>query len=185
MVVTLDIRDVPQGNRHRVADLVGNADAVEAGGKLAGVRGRNKEDSHRQRHKIFQRNVEHIKQLLSGQIIPPEQMAQHRAGAIERRALVGVKQKDEQIVQRQEHQHKDQHEPDFPQLDVAEFERRKADDHQPQQHPSIVGDHAGEGEQQKERQLGCSSQLMHHAFTRQVVQNGISSHAHAPPCQPR
>ena len=29
MVVTLDIRDVPQGNRHRVADLVGNADAVD------------------------------------------------------------------------------------------------------------------------------------------------------------
>ena len=52
--------------------------------------------------------------------------------AVQRGALVGVKQKDEQVIQQQEYQHKDQHKPHFAQFDVAELERRKADGHQTQ-----------------------------------------------------
>ena len=112
-------------------------------------------------------------------------MAKHRAGAVERRALVRVEQEDEQVVQREEHQHKDQHETNLAQFDVTEPEHRKADGHQPQQYPGVVGDHAGEGKQQKERQLCRAGQVVYHAFARYIVQNGISSHRRAPPCLPR
>ena len=59
-------------------------------------------------------------------------MAQHRAGAVQCGALVGVEQEDEQVVQNQKNKHEDQHKADFLNFNVAEFERRKADGHQPQ-----------------------------------------------------
>ena len=182
VVVALNIRDIAQRNGNRVAHLIGDADAVQACGKLAGVSGGNKQDSHRQCHKVFERDIDHVEQLLRRYIIPPEQMEQHMPRAVQRGALVGVKQKDEQVIQQQEYQHKDQHKPHFAQFDVAELERRKADGHQPQQHPSVIGDHAGKGKQQKECQLGGAGHFVNNALARQVIEHGISSHVCAPPC---
>ena len=96
VVVALDIGDVAQGNGHRISDLIRDADAVQAGSKLAGVGGRDEEDGHRQGHKIFQADVDHIEQLFRCQVIPPEQVAEHRAGAVQGGTLIGIEQEDEQ-----------------------------------------------------------------------------------------
>ena len=119
VIIALDIRDVAQRDCHRITDLVGDADAVQAGGELTGVGGGDKQDRNGQCDKIFERDIEHVKQLLCGQVIPPEKMAQHRAGAVEGRALIRIKQEDKQIVQCQKHQHEHQHKADLAQLDVA------------------------------------------------------------------
>ena len=185
VVVALDIGDVAQGNGHRIADLIRDADAVQAGSKLAGVGGRDEEDGHRQGHEILQRDVAHIEQLLRRQVIPPEQVAEHRAGAVEGRALIGVEQKDEEVVQQQEHQHEDQHEPHFAEFDPAQLERRQADRQQHQQHIGVVGDHAGKGKQQEKRQLGGARQLMDDTFPREIIQHRFSGHFLAPPCPAR
>ena len=169
MIVALNVRDITQRNSHRVANFIRYTDAVQACRELTGVGSRDEQDRHRQRHEVFQRDIEHIKQLFGRDIVPPEQVAQHRAGAVQCGALVGVEQEDEQVVQNQKNKHEDQHKADFLNFNVAEFERRKADGHQPQQHPGVVGDHAGKGKQQKKRQLGGAGKLMHHTFARQVV----------------
>ena len=185
VVVPLDVRDIPQRYGHRVAHLIRDADAVQAGRKLAGVGGRDEEDGHRQGHEILQRDVAHIEQLLRRQVIPPEQVAEHRAGAVEGRALIGVEQKDEEVVQQQEHQHEDQHEPHFAEFDPAQLERRQADRQQHQQHIGVVGDHAGKGKQQEKRQLGGARQLMDDTFPREIIQHRFSGHFLAPPCPAR
>ena len=183
--IALDIGDIAQRNGHRIPDFIRYTDTVQAGGKLAGVGGADKQDRYRQRDKIFQRDVEHVKQLLGGDVVPPEQVAQHRAGAVQRGALVGVEQEDEKVVQQQKHQHEHEHKPHFFVAQTAELERRQADRQQRQQQPGVVGDHAGKGEQQEERQLGRARQPMDDTFAREVVQNRFSSHGCAPPCQRR
>ena len=181
VVVALDIGDVAQGNGHRIADLIRDADAVQAGSKLAGVGGRDKEDGHRQGHKIFQADVDHVEQLFRCQVIPPEQVAEHRAGAVQGGPLIGIEQEDEQVVQQQEHQHEGHHKPDFPEFDPAQPEGQQADHQQAQQHPGVVGDHAGKGEQQEERQLGGSGHLMDDALPGEIIQNSLSGHPLSPP----
>ena len=181
VVVALDVRNVPQRNGHRVAHLVRNADAVQAGRKLAGVGGRDEQDSHGQGHEILERDVAHIEQLLGRQVIPPEQVAEHRAGAVQRRALVGVEQEDEQVIQQQEYQHEHQHKPHLTEPDPAQLERGQTDRQQHQQNPGVVGDHAGKGEQQKERQLGGAGELVNDALPREIIQNSFSGHVPAPP----
>ena len=181
VVVALDIGDVAQGNGHRISDLIRDADAVQAGRKLAGVGGRDEQDGHGQGHEILERDVAHIKQLLSRQVIPPEQVAEHRAGAVQGGTLIGVEQEDEQVVQQQEHQHEHQHEPHLAEPDPAQLERGQADRQQHQQHPGVVGDHAGKGKQQEERQLGGSGHLVDDALPGEIIQNGLSSHPLSPP----
>ena len=179
--IALDIGDIAQRDRHRIPDFIRYTDTVQAGGKLAGVGGADKQNGHRQRDKIFQRDIEHIKQLLGGDVVPPEQVAQHRAGAVQCGALVGVKQVDKKVVQQQKHQHKHEHKPHFFVVQAAELERRQADRQQPQQQPGVVGDHTGKGEQQKKRQLGRAGQPVNNALAREVIQNRFSSHGCAPP----
>ena len=76
--------------------------------------------------KYFRRDVDHVEQLFRCQVIPPEQVAEHRAGAVQRGALIGIEQEDEQVVQQQEHQHEGQHKPDFPEFDLAQPEGQQS-----------------------------------------------------------
>ena len=103
---------------------------------------------------------------------------------IQSRTLIRVKQKNEQIVQDQEYQHKDHHETDFFKFDLAEFKCGNAYRKQAKKYPGIVGDHTGKGKQQEKSKLGCTGQLMHHTLPRQIIQYCFSSHGYAPPCLP-
>mgnify|MGYP006923477619 CR=1 FL=1 len=181
VVIPLDIGNIPQRQRDGIAHAIAHADAAQAGGKLARIGRGNEQDRNRQGNKILERDIQHVKQLLLRQVIPPEQVAEHRAGAVQRRALVGVEQEDEQVVQQQEYQHEGHHKPDFPEFDPAQPEGQQADHQQAQQHPGVVGDHAGKGKQQEERQLGGSGHLMDDALPGEIIQNGLSSHPLSPP----
>ena len=185
VVVTLDVRNVTKGDCHRITHFVGNPNAVQTGRKLTWVCGRNKQNRNRQRHKIFQRNIQHIKQLFRSQVIPPEQMTQHMSGTIQGSSLIWIKQENKQVVQQQKHQHKDHHKPHFAEFDLAQLKRRQAHCKQPKQHPGIIGDHTCKGEKQKKSQLGSSCQFVDHTFPWQIIQYRLSGHDFSPPCPPQ
>ena len=119
MVVALDVGDVAQRDAHRVADAVGHADFVEAGGELAGIGSGDEENRHRQGHKVLERNVEHVEQLLAGHIVSPRDVQKHMARAVDLGALIGIKQVDKEVVEQQKHQHEHQHEAHLAQADAA------------------------------------------------------------------
>ena len=103
------------------------------------------------------------------------------ACSVDFNALLGIEQVNEHIVQDQKHEHEHKHEPHFTEFDMAHAERGETDDHQTDQDARVVCDHAGESEEKKKGELGRACELMDHAFAGKVVQNGISSHVHAPP----
>ena len=184
VIIPLDIRNVAQCDRNRISNFIRNTNTVQAGCKFTWIGSRNEKDRYRQRHKIFQGNIQHIKQLLLCHIISPEQMTDDMFCPIQSRTLIRVKQKNKQIVQKQKYQHKNHHKADFFKFDPAEFKCGNTHRKQPQKYPGIVGDHAGKGKQQEKSKLGCTGQLMHHTLPRQIIQYCFSSHGYAPPCLP-
>ena len=119
VIVALDVGDVAQRDAHRIADAVGHADLVQAGGKLAGIGGGDEENRHRQRHEVFQGNVEHVKQLLAGHVIAARDVQEHMPRPIDLAALVGIEKVDEKVVKQQKHQHEHQHEPHLTDANAA------------------------------------------------------------------
>ena len=91
------------------------------------------------------------------------------AGAVQMGSLIGVEQKDKQIVQQQEHQHKDHHKPYFPQFDLTQFKSHYAYDQKSEKYPGIVGDHTCKGKKQKKCQLGSSGQFVYHTFSGKII----------------
>ena len=182
MVIPLDIRDIPQRQRDGIAHPVAHADAVEACGKFARVRRADEENGDGERNEILQRDVEHVKQLLRRHVVAPGEMEKHMPRAVKRRALIGVEEEDKEVVQQQEHQRERHHEAHLAQADAAELEDDDARRQQPRKHARIVRDHAREGEQQEEDQLGRAGQRVHGAFAGQIIEHGFSGHGCAPPC---
>lgn len=151
--------------------------------KLARIGRGNEQDRNRQGNKILERDIQHVKQLLLRQVIPPEQVEKHVPRAVKRRALIRIEQKDEQVVEHKEHECKGHHEPHFAETDFAQAENAHTYQQERQQHTRVIGHHAGKGEQQKEHQLGCARQLMYDALSRQIIENCLSGHGCAPPCR--
>ena len=184
-VVPLNVGDMAQRQRHGIADAVAHAHGVQAGRELAGVGGGDKEQRNGQGHEVFQGNVEVVEQLLPGQVIGPEQVAEHHPSAVELRALIGGEKENKEVVQGQKNHHEPENEADVFEFDMTDREAAEADDHQPQQHPRIVGQHTGEGEQQEKHQLGGARQGVDHALAGDVAHDRITALGHlpAPPCQ--
>ena len=169
VIIPLNIWNITKCDCHRISYFIGNSNTVQTGGKLARICRRNKQDRNWKGYKIFQRNIQHIKQLLCGHIISPKPMTQYVPCSIQIRSLIRIKQKNKQVVQKQKNKHKDHHEPNFTVFDLTEFKCSKADCKQSQQHPGIISDHTCEREQQEKCQLGCSCHFVYHAVAVQII----------------
>jgi len=158
VVVALHIREVAQGQRQRRADLVADADAVEAGGELARV-GRQEEDHAERDHgQILGELRDLVEHLLLGDDVDAAEGEQHVPRAVDLDAVFRREQEGQNEVGDQKDQHIDHHQPDLSVAHLGNGHDRDGDDHHQQDHADVVGDHDRRRQQQKADQLAEAAQ---------------------------
>ena len=118
MVLPLNVRYVAQGQSHGIGNGILHADPVQRGRKLAGIGSADKKQHNGDGGKVFQQQIEVIKQLFLGDRIVSAQAEQHALCAVNAHAVLGREQKDQHIVQHHEYRRKAQHEGHVPYSDL-------------------------------------------------------------------
>lgn len=111
--VGLHVRYVAQRNCDGIANVVADAEPVQARRKLAGVRRHDKHEHHRRHGEIFEHDIEFVKKLLGRDIMIAGNFYQKRLCPINLRALVRGEQPDREQVQAEEQHNKHKHRADL------------------------------------------------------------------------
>ena len=170
MIFPLNVGDIPQRQRHGIADTVADTDTVEGGGKLRRIGGADEQKHDGNGAGVLEHHIQMIKQLLRRDGIAADALQQHRAGAIDLHAVLGAEQIDQQIVEHQKDQCGAQHEGNILHPDLGHLEQHQCAHRQHRQKGGVEAAHGAKAPQNQTEQLGSAGELMNGRGTVDVVE---------------
>lgn len=79
----LDVRNIPEREGNGIGDPVADPDPVQRGGEFARVGRYHEKEGGGDHGEIFQGNIELVKQLFRGHVVPSAQFQQHMARTVD------------------------------------------------------------------------------------------------------
>jgi hypothetical protein len=118
VIIALNIREIPEGQRNRDGRFIMNADRIQRGCEFGRVRRQDEHDPARDSRAIFKKLGDLIKDLLKRYCIPPGNLCDLGTRAIELHTLLRRKQIGNNKICQQKYADIDQHranlrKPDF------------------------------------------------------------------------
>jgi len=160
VIIFLHIRNVAERDGNGIGEFVADADSVHGGGKLTGVRRHKEHEDGRNNRKVFNDDIEKVKELLRSHGVIAGNVKEHGLGSVNVTALIRRKQKNKNNVENHEKHDSLENRADLFPFRLRKNENGRDNRNHRQQDAGVVRQGTRQAPQDEKDQLGDAAQGM-------------------------